>query len=207
MRSTQLSPFLVAVGVIYVVLAAVAVVIAFQWTYGRGGSSDEATKVAAVWVSLLTGALGAIASLSVAFVQRENNQILADVQEKVARRLETRKVRIGAEQKAYDELSAAASYYYYAIKQIEYEQYERAQIKKAEAGMVAACRYLFAIGEDDKKTWFRIWQGCRHMAREVAPKGYSERKTLYEENIIELDNHYETFFKAAREHHLAEERS
>jgi hypothetical protein len=207
MRSTPLTRFLFIVGVVYIVLAVAAVVLAFSWTFGGGGSSDEATKIAAVWVSLLTGALGAIASLSVAFVQRENNRILADVQGKVAQRLETRKVQISAEQKAYDELSAAASYYYYAVKQIEYEQYEKAQVKRAEAGMVAACRYLFAVSEVDKRTWFRIWQWCRYLAREVAPKGAGERIRLYEEKIKGLDESYEAFFQAARKHHLAEEES
>ncbi len=194
MRPTQITPFLFAVAAIYIVLAVIAVVLAFRWTYGRGGTSDEATKTAAIWVSLLTGTLGAVASLSVAFVQRENNQLLVEFQEKIARRLEALKVQINAEQKAYDELSAAASYYYYAVKQIEYKQYEKTQTKIAEAGMVAACRYLFAVGEEDKSTWLQVWQGCRYLALEVAPKGDNERRILFEENIIALDGYYNAFF-------------
>jgi hypothetical protein len=108
--------------------------------FGRNESTDEATKLTAVWVSLLTAALAAVASLSVAFVQRESSELLTKLQAETARRLEERKAQITAEQKAYDELSAAASYYYYAVKQIEYGLVEPTKITTAENGMVAACR-------------------------------------------------------------------
>lgn len=204
MRSTQITRFLFIAGIVYIVLVIVAVVLAFRWTYGSGGSTDEATKLAAIWVSLLTGALGAAASLSVAFVQRENNQILTDLQAKSAQRLEARKVQISAEQKAYDELSAAASYYYYTVKQIEGGQFEQQQTREAERGMVSACRYLFAISEDDTKIWMQVWQRSRYVALEAATKEPPEQKQLYNEHIKDLDNHYELFVTAARHHHLSE---
>jgi hypothetical protein len=180
-------------------------VLALRWTFGRGGNADEATKLAAVWVSLLTGALGALASLSVAFVQRENNKILADVQEKVARRLEVRKARIGAEQKAYDELCAAASYYYYAVKQLETGQFEKALTRKAESGMVSACRHLVAVTEEDTRTWMQVWQRCRFIAQEVSVKKPEERESLFKTHLKQLDDYYKEFFEAARKHHLADD--
>lgn len=202
MRRTHLTDFLSIASIVYVILVVLVVVLTFRWTFGRNGSIDEATKLAAVWVSLLTALLAAVASISVAFVQRKNNEILAELQASAAWRLEGHKIQITAEQKAYDELCGAASYYYYAVKQIEYGLVEPTQTKTAENGMVAACRYLVALSDDDKAIWIQVWQRCRYMALEIALKDSDQRKQEYKTHIVGLDQYYEAFFAAARKHHL-----
>ncbi len=198
MRPPPLTWFLIIAAIVYAMLVGVAIALSLATI----DSKDEAIKLAAVLVSVLTAALAAVASITVALVQRENNQILADLQAKAAKQLEGRKVQITAEQKAYDELSGAASYYYYAVKTIEYGQVDEAQIKSAENGMVAACRYLVAINKNDTLNWMKVWQRARYMALEVAPKEADERKSLYSQHIKELDQDYESFFDAARKQHL-----
>jgi hypothetical protein len=198
---TSLNFVLIIIG-IYIILATAIMVLTYRWTTGVSGKVEDFTKTAAIWVTLLTSLLTAVISVYVLYRQKDASTELESLKSQLATNLEFLKSRFSAERKAYDELFSAAVIYYHTLARLEIGTWDRAHARKAEDGMLTACRYIIAIENEHKDIWYQIWQQSRalsEIARDLKDK--DSRRELWRDNVKEYGKLLMAFQEAASAKH------
>ena len=186
---------LVAIGVAAIAWLTSALLVAQVQTITLEGF----TKLATLLVAPLASLLAAGAAIWAADRQSKTTRDVEFLRLDLGRRLEGIKNRLSAERKAYDELYAAMSTYYYTLSLLEVGKLDAKRLLVADQGMVAASRYLISIlDEKDRGCWMRYWQACRELEEAAAAvSSIAEREALWGAKMNGLDQLFTEFESAA----------
>jgi phosphate/sulfate permease len=181
-----------------IALVAVAVV-----TSRLTNTWDEFGKVIGLWVAPIASFIAAGASFWVATQQIAAARDLEDLRLELSQRLEFSRGRIAAERKAYDELYAAATAYYYTLSLLEIGKHDQKRLQGADQTMVAASRYLVALPDEHSELWMFFWQAAR-AAVEAAAKSptAASREELWAQRIGEISSALTAFQAIAKAKHI-----
>jgi hypothetical protein len=185
--------------IIIVILAAylVAFLAAIRFAYGQtlaiGGTGEDFFKYLTVQITLFVGFSAAAASVIVAIAQRAASEKLENLKSmlttdievikgKLNANLEFIKGQFAAERKAYDELFGSVVVYYYTLNTLQRGIIDENLVKKAEDGMIGACRYTIALSPEVKEKWFEFWNESSRIAADALDpkKGAGGRKQIWE---------------------------
>lgn len=206
--SSNLGALVLTIVIVYVILAIIIVIRAYDWTISVGGTKDEFTKVAAIWITLLTGLLTAFTSILILQKQLSAAHQLETLKAELNTDLEFLKGRFSAERKAYDELFGAACIYYYTLARLEVGAWDEVRAHSAEDVMLAACRYTISIDYEHRNLWVQIWQRARVISETAETlKDQSALKQLWKDSVKDFGALLCAFQKVAVKKHTSYESS
>jgi len=148
-------------------VALLAVVVVVTWSAEMTTTWDSFSKVAGVWIPIVVSLVAATASFLVAHRQQAANARLEELKTELLARLEAIKGKIVAERKAYDELHAAAIFYYYTLATLENGKLTSARMEKAEDAALSACRYTAFVPSQHRDKWMQFWQAARSLSEKA----------------------------------------
>lgn len=194
------------------VILSLAVIASSRWISAVGGTREEFIKTAGLWAGAITAVATALFAMLSAYFQSQWNADLEETKGRLNRALEFVKGRYAAERKAYDELLAVGYVYYYTLAELESHRFSPDRISKADAAMIAACRYLAAIDGEARRAWVSFWQAARALAEEAAGCGGRVSETrdspvgiarhgLWSQQAGGLGGKWNGFVKVAAEKH------